>query len=349
MREKGKLRERESGGEGGRFRQEESEDGWVRVKGGRRKNTNRKLRDEEITSYFFTNFPNHFNAKNMWEVFSHWGRVQEVVIPVKRDRKGNRFGFVRFFDVINPTRFGRRLDQIFIGSTKLYVNLPRFRNHAEESNKRACNEPKTLGAGTRSAPSGPSKTNLASTNGISSQKSYVAAVSTGRNRGDAPPKGDGKIKEVVAQLSVEDEVDDWLKKSWVGKLKNIEMAQNIQETLLVGGFHSIRARYLGDDLVLLSGDPGVSWDEISKGTEDWLCNLFESITPWSPSLTLKSRLVWVQCYGIPLHPWKKKSFEQLFSPIGKVIELDVSTSELTRLGFARLKICTTKLETISDA
>lgn len=41
-----------------------------------------------VTSYFYTNSPDNFRAKNMWEVFTRWGPIQEVFIPSKRDKGG---------------------------------------------------------------------------------------------------------------------------------------------------------------------------------------------------------------------------------------------------------------------
>lgn len=45
---------------------------------------------------------------------------------MKRDRVGFRFGFVRFLDVREPRSLDMKLDQIYIGEVKLFVNLPRF-------------------------------------------------------------------------------------------------------------------------------------------------------------------------------------------------------------------------------
>ncbi|XP_057449044.1 uncharacterized protein LOC130740451 [Lotus japonicus] len=322
------------------------EDGWTRVNGGRKKAFNKRVNSNEVTSYFFTNFPDDFKAKNMWGVFSYWGRVQEVFIPTKTDRNGQRFGFVRFFDVHDPSGFGRRLDQIFIGSTKLFVNLPRFIGYPRSQGKASA---KPRAANEVSRTDSPRNTNLSHSNhGISTQKSYADAVANGRTRSEIPPGGSGKQTEAIGHLPVDDTVDEWLAKSWVGRLKQTEMSQNIQETLLVGGFHSVRARYMGDDLVLLSSDPGVCWDDIVKGSEDWLANIFESINPWSPSIVMQSRVVWIRCYGIPLHLWKRRSFDKLISPLGEVLELDAATSEMDRVEFARMKIRTTRMGTFSD-
>lgn len=59
-------------------------------------------RGDDATSFFFTEFPDHYGAKDMWSIFQRFGRVFEVFIPNKRDKRGKRFGFVRFFEVSDP-------------------------------------------------------------------------------------------------------------------------------------------------------------------------------------------------------------------------------------------------------
>jgi hypothetical protein len=42
----------------------------------------------KLTTYFFSDFPNYFGAKAMFNAFSYYGDIVEVVIPVKRDKGG---------------------------------------------------------------------------------------------------------------------------------------------------------------------------------------------------------------------------------------------------------------------
>lgn len=67
----------------------------------------------------------------MWEVF----------IPEKRDDTGWRFEFVRFQDVRDAQKLGKKLDQIIIGREKIHVNILRYRAHRwEEAKKRTQDE-----------------------------------------------------------------------------------------------------------------------------------------------------------------------------------------------------------------
>ncbi|CAJ2670202.1 unnamed protein product [Trifolium pratense] len=41
---------------------------------------------DNVTTYFFTDFPNSFGAKAMLDAFQYYGDIIEVVFPAKRDR-----------------------------------------------------------------------------------------------------------------------------------------------------------------------------------------------------------------------------------------------------------------------
>lgn len=60
------------------------------------------------------------------KAFLNYGDFEEVVIPLKRDKLGKRFGFARAVNVSDPDRFGLELDNMIIGRDKIYVNLSRF-------------------------------------------------------------------------------------------------------------------------------------------------------------------------------------------------------------------------------
>ncbi|CAL5204993.1 unnamed protein product [Lathyrus oleraceus] len=87
----------------------------------------------EITSFFFSSIPDSFNARDLHEVFSRFGEVDEVVIPMKKDVRGKRYGFVRFFNVADSTRMACKLDNIFVENVKLQVNIPRFSRNSNST------------------------------------------------------------------------------------------------------------------------------------------------------------------------------------------------------------------------
>jgi RNA recognition motif-containing protein len=82
--------------------------------------------DRITTSFFFTNLPDDANSEDLWKLFLKFGRVAEVYIPKKLDKRGMRFGFVKFKDVAEVEALSDRLKDVWIGSFKLWVNRSRF-------------------------------------------------------------------------------------------------------------------------------------------------------------------------------------------------------------------------------
>ena len=86
----------------------------------------------EYTTFFFSNFPNEFGELDMYKVFQKWARVKEVFIARRLNKWGMCFGFVCFFEVGNAVSLEKKLDQIYIGNIKLYVNIPRYRRYESD-------------------------------------------------------------------------------------------------------------------------------------------------------------------------------------------------------------------------
>nr|GEY75476.1 nucleotide-binding alpha-beta plait domain-containing protein [Tanacetum cinerariifolium] len=78
------------------------------------------------TSVFVTNFPDQFNAKELWNTFKQYGFVVDAFIPTKRSKAGKRFSFVHFINVFNAERLVNNLCTIWIGRYKIHANIARF-------------------------------------------------------------------------------------------------------------------------------------------------------------------------------------------------------------------------------
>lgn len=148
--ERGCEKERDKQGEGERDKQGEGE--WTtvtRVKARRREDVSTRVdpgqryddtrrgqhhkhqhvnwRDrKDITTFYFTRFPDQTSEKELWAQFKQWGEVREVFISKKRNKAGRRYGFVRFKGVQDERRLERDLDNIIFGGLKMYVNAPRY-------------------------------------------------------------------------------------------------------------------------------------------------------------------------------------------------------------------------------
>ncbi|CAK8562136.1 unnamed protein product [Lathyrus sativus] len=115
-----------------------NDEDWVKLMGKKRRYLNklsiwnaRQGKDngmgERILSFFFTEFPDDYEAEEMAEIFKDYGLISEVFIPAKRDKRERRYGFVRFWKVSEDKPLAAKLDSIPIEWKKIYTNILRFK------------------------------------------------------------------------------------------------------------------------------------------------------------------------------------------------------------------------------
>lgn len=333
------MRERERIGRG---RVTADDDGWQTVKG---------RRGRSLTTYFFSHFPDNFDAKALWGVFKLYGDVAEVVIPTKRNKEGLRFGFARFWEVADPKQLERKLDNIIIGCNKMYVNLPRFK---KELAGIGCSRKDSLAPNFVPRKVGQKKpleirSKMAATyekkmppNQESKVRSYRDALKDGKGNVEVP-KGHVEIEKVI---EIDEEVAPWLKNSLIGKLRRVDLLNSIPEMFVLEGIICVRVRYMGDNFVLITGVEGMNVKEIWEQADDWFNDIFEAIYPWSPKSMPKQRIIWLRCEGISLHLWKVSFFQELIKDVGEIVAVDSDTVNFAKVDAARLCIRTPSMEPI---
>lgn len=94
---------------------------WDVVDGGLKKGA------EDIVTFFFTTeFGKKWSAKDLFYELKKHGDLDEIFIPPKRDRRGRRYWFARFLNVIDEKVLAIKLYNIVLEDRKLFANLPRF-------------------------------------------------------------------------------------------------------------------------------------------------------------------------------------------------------------------------------
>ncbi|XP_058768565.1 uncharacterized protein LOC131642306 [Vicia villosa] len=369
MREKVERRERE----GGEAIQGEV-DGWtpVRRKGrrerkGRWDNASGSLRiDNErqqgqgrsVTTFFFCSFPESFRAKDLYEVFSRFGAVNKVIITAKRDVRGKRYGFVRFFDVKDPRILACKLDNVFLEEVKLQVNLPRFSRPVSNIGRKSGT---VLREGITKDHISKKKVDKMKSNGCERGESnfldsFARVVQNGRVMGvQAELKRKDSYNHVMvnpmaARNSVECEGVDaefrtekdetWLKlkKAYVGVVKNPGSSYNIQNHFFLEGYFDVKVSPLGPNLCLLESFEDGDVDALVEGGVDWWKQWFTSIKRWQPEDVDEERITWVRCFGIPCHAWSYEFFEVLSSLFGVLVCSDDLTGKKKSYDMARLLV-----------
>ncbi|GLT29698.1 hypothetical protein SLA2020_045450 [Shorea laevis] len=66
----------------------------------------------QTTTFFFYNFRDKWEVEDLWHGFKMYGKVVDVFVLQKRDKRGRRFGFVRLSGVQNEKSMEKRLNEV---------------------------------------------------------------------------------------------------------------------------------------------------------------------------------------------------------------------------------------------
>jgi hypothetical protein len=238
--------------------------------------------DKVTTSFFFTNFPKDASTGDLWKLFHSFEKVGEVYIPKKKDKYGRRFEFVKFKEVFDVDVLSQSLKDVWMGSSKLWVNLSRFkRTEGKEI------QPNST----------PVDSKMVSMEERRSGRSYREAL-----RG-------GVVIPQLLKVQVNEDLCKELHGGIVGKLAREKDVRRIQTTLYMEGYRSIKVTHMGGNMVLLRSPVNEDVTRLMKSKNECLSYYFSELKPWNPGLLSTHREVWVQVYGIPLHIWGENLFK----------------------------------------
>jgi hypothetical protein len=297
------------------------------------------LDSDNLTTFFFTDFPNSFGAKAMLNAFHYYGDIQEVVIPAKRDKGGRRFGFARFYQVSDARRFARELDNLIIGRDKISVNISRYnrfegtrrqddqRENRKEKGVHQSNEGR-LGEG-QSHRSIPQYGQQSAPNNKEEKRSYAQVV-----------RRDKQEKRCILSYEAAKEDMERLQKAYIGVVAQAGMSYNIQSAFHSQGYFGVKVTPLGANLTLLEGQDDGEVKALMEEAKGWLDQWFVEIKPWSPNDIDVERTIWLRVYGVPVHAWNDSFFAQFVKPWGTYINADDGTTKKFTMDVARLMIRT---------
>ncbi|GKV51081.1 hypothetical protein SLEP1_g57759 [Rubroshorea leprosula] len=300
------------------------------------------------TTFFFYNFPEELEAKFLWNSFQMYGKVVDVYLPRKRDKRGKRFGFVRMIGVNNEMQMERRLNGIWIGSYKIRVKIANDQQRKPSMSRKIQGEVKDSGSTVnmnRLIQPGHSYAQAVKGQGKRTEK---APVNLQERNEEATPDKEGvstraqenkiveKGEETMEFIPTGEEMQ-WLEGGMVAEVRSMATVSEIQEQLDVDG-GSISLAPIGGKRLLLTERVKGYLAEYMKLNEE-LCGLwFESLKPWEKATEEKSRMVWLRIAGVPLKAWSERCFRMIGETIGEVLMIHDDTKKKSILWDGRVLI-----------
>ncbi|KAL2970781.1 hypothetical protein AAZX31_15G158300 [Glycine max] len=93
-------------------------------------------------------------------------------------------------------------------------------------------------------------------------------------------------------------------------------------------------------MVLLMGLSDTRAQDLCREGVESRLSMFHTLEKWSLSLRPGFRMVWVMCWGIPLHVWDVANITKIVEGIGEVVDVDEDVDVLQRLDRAQVLIKT---------
>ncbi|XVF29892.1 hypothetical protein REPUB_Repub16aG0009500 [Reevesia pubescens] len=285
---------------------------------------------KDATSFLFSNFPDGWTPEDLWKVFIRYtaglGRLVDIYIPSRKDRRGGNFGFARFKEVKNENSLRKSLDSIWFGSYKLRVSVADTRIVKNGKDKTVANPSPILISPKR--PHNPTISLFGNKN-----KTFKEAL-----LGNLSSSVDSRRRDqtnLVFPVNEEDRC--WLRNCAVGTLRDLDSMSRVQdflwnfglkcEIIPLGGYQVL---IKGEDLELIS-------DFIEAEHDRWSC-WFHSIKLWEPLVVAQERFTWVRVIGLPLHAWNLEGFKLLGDLVGKFVAVDKATEKRLLMDKARLLV-----------
>ncbi|PWA52254.1 RNA-directed DNA polymerase, eukaryota [Artemisia annua] len=254
-----------------------------------------------ITKIFVTNLPEGCSGTDLATQVRLYGKIFDIYIARKRDKGGNRFGFVSMLDIKDKGDLLKNLRGIRMGDSKLWFNIARY--VLEDG------EIKTSG-----------DTHIPTNNGNVNNKR--GTDHSGTNPGLANT-GVRLFRDLIAgkSFNVDSQGNAFASvhgKALVARMVNVDALKHIHVLL-----HSICqgsgfVQYLGGLDVLLSFED----EETALAFSDVAVNMkdrFSDVIVWKGQTLSFERLAWLKIQGIPLHLLTNDIIDTIGGSFGKIV------------------------------
>ncbi|KAK8634096.1 hypothetical protein V6N13_014925 [Hibiscus sabdariffa] len=277
--------------------------------------TNRGTRGEEMLERI------HWQGLRL--AFGRHGDVVDAFIATKRNKKGRRFGFVKFSNKTDADRAIERLNGFKLFGSKISVSVAKYNTRVAYwrrvrmgQHEKVCKKGdvyesnrNTVERGRSGVVKGKVDIGESSSSGREPKSNMlVTEEPSGKNPKD--------IKRVVGHIEAE---DLWkCRRCLVGEMETVCSVRSIENRLNEWGLGEIKVQRLSGKSYLLSFED----DELFTMLEDlnwsYLKEIFLSVYLWSENVLQKERTTWIEVIGVPIHCWNHVTWRRITELWGKV-------------------------------
>ncbi|KAJ0476552.1 putative RNA recognition motif domain, nucleotide-binding alpha-beta plait domain superfamily [Helianthus annuus] len=274
---------------------------------------NREANLKNSTSFFLSNLPDSCDRFSLWNAFEHFDNLEDTFVPSKRDKAGNKFGFIKLSNVQDPQWWMEKIKEVRFDGVVLSVNLARF----YRDGSKVGSLPKSERVSVFSRLHGLKQTPPHAHGPISNypshfgSKSYSAAV-TGLNSSGPGGTLDLPPMNTAAKKNLEF-------KSLVGEVVDIDTLNDLKHLLSGLTEDGILLKYLGGLKVLLCFNKAEDAEEFRWNMVNTWENWFSRLYIWEGIPPIFERVAWIKILGVPVCLWDRHVFNKIGERCGRLL------------------------------
>ncbi|KAL4325900.1 hypothetical protein GQ457_11G030350 [Hibiscus cannabinus] len=262
-----------------------------------------EISNEKVSfTLFINNLSERLHWQGLWFAFGRHGEVTDAFIPRKRNRRGTRFGFVRFTNRRDADRAIERLNGFNLFGSIIHVGYALFNDHTSHWRNDRPSSSRPIAKGS------------------------FAVRSETKEPFSEPVKDEflftGKTREANLQKSrlsriqghVEEETLAKLKKRVIGLMSTDCSTEEVMRRLHAWGLGHLDIKRLGSRHFLIYIE------------DEELLSLLEKYE-WS--LLKEERTVWVEVTGTPFHCWNHTTFKRIAETWGTLVALGGNLNQVS--------------------
>ncbi|XP_022024833.1 uncharacterized protein LOC110925173 [Helianthus annuus] len=316
----------------------------------------------DVTKFFISNLPPGCRPWDVADFVRVYGEVSGMYIARKRDKAGNRFGFLSFKNVKDAKNLEKALNGLKMGGHKLMVNIARFANEnigVRESDGRpgirlvgmrdgdGGTNKKTSGLnGARIAEDTRGKAKLFTKEGIS----YKDMVAPMKKTISVIPDCSGS-QEPMRVIEVHKETSAFFafqERAVIGRAVNVRMLAELQNLLSSVGYGKAKVYYAGGLYVIIVFLEVFEAMDLFNNSRTWDA-WFSSLDMWVGQSLPFERISWIKFVGVPVHLAENKVFDDMAEHYDKVVHGSQLSAEVRGLSINRVGVLVGHGEPISDS
>ncbi|KAL4555831.1 hypothetical protein LXL04_038460 [Taraxacum kok-saghyz] len=279
---------------------------------------------KDATSYFISNLPHSVRLDEIRDNLKDIGTLVDLFICNRRDKRGFRFGFVRFNRVHDKREIEESLKNKRIGGRILFARIARF-GREEEGKAVSKGNRNPIDTTTRKFDKGngirnPNVTFAEAVKGVHRQHTTTMNLEQEPAQREESQVGKTKIKTITIQGAEIQETINLLKDKMVGEIKSFNNLACIGNICLGEGLRDNIVKYMGGDWILFNTRNEEEENIIKESKEIMAC--LKQVRKWDERLEIDHRYVWLKIQGIPIYARNPSSFIEIGRRWGEVIITD---------------------------